>query len=163
MNPDKVNVFTMKQIDLHPVTAGHLKRERGRDTLLSKVFKYVQSGWPKTVEDMLLVCFDKCHELTTEQGCLMWGTRVVIPKVHQQKVQEEPKLTSLDPWEFPDGLWRRIHVDFGGPFQGKSFLVIVNAYSKWRLWQWMKPPQTGQWMICVPSLPVGNTAANGNR
>ena len=47
------------------------------------------SGWPKTVKDILLVCFDKRHELTTEQGCLMWGTRVVIPKVHQQKVQEE--------------------------------------------------------------------------
>ena len=31
-------------------------------------------------------------------------------------------------------------MEFGGPFQGKSFLVIVNAYSKWRLWQWMKPP-----------------------
>eukprot|EP00731_Ephydatia_muelleri_P033254 Em0027g2a len=24
-------------------------------------------GWPKTVEDILLVCFDKCHERTTEQ------------------------------------------------------------------------------------------------
>ena len=127
------------------------------------MFKYVQSGWPKTVEDILLVCFDKCHELTREQGCLMWGTRVVIPKVHQQKVQEEPKLTPLHPWEFPDGPWRRIHVDFGGPFQGKSFLVIVNAYSKWRLWRWMKPPQTGQWMNCMLSLPGGNTAANGNR
>ncbi|KAL5500032.1 hypothetical protein EMCRGX_G011525 [Ephydatia muelleri] len=70
----------------------------------------------------------------------MWGTRVVIPKVHQQKVQEEP---------------RRIHVEFEGPFQGKCFLVIVNAYSKWRLWRWMKPPRTGQWMNCVLSLPGG--------
>ena len=65
------------------------KEVKGRDTLLSKVFTHFQSGWPKTVEDMLQVCFDKCHELTTEQGCLMWRTRVVIPKVHQQKVQEE--------------------------------------------------------------------------
>ena len=107
---------------------------------------YVQSGWPKTVEDMLLVCYDKCNERNTKQGCLMWGATLVIPKMHQQKVQEEPKLTPLHPWEFPDGPWRRIHVDFGGPFQGKSFLVIVNAYSKWRLWQWMKPQQ---WMNCV--------------
>ena len=49
-NPENLNVFTMKQMDLLPVTAGHLKRERGRDTSV----KYVQSGWPKTVEDMLL-------------------------------------------------------------------------------------------------------------
>ena len=32
-----------------------------------------------------------------------------------------------------------------------------------RLWQWMKPPQTGQWMNFVLSLPGGDTAANGNR
>ena len=69
-----------------------------------------------------------------------------------------PKLTPLHPWEFPDGLWRRIYmymyVEFGIPFQGKSFLVIVNAYSKWRLWQWMKPPQTGQWMNCMLTYSI---------
>ncbi|KAL5500033.1 hypothetical protein EMCRGX_G011526 [Ephydatia muelleri] len=36
------------------LTAGHLKRETGRDTLLSKVFTHVQSGWPKMVEDIKL-------------------------------------------------------------------------------------------------------------
>ena len=84
------------------------------------------------MEDILLVCFDNCHELTTEQGCLMWGTRVVIPKVHQQKVQEElhgghlgvGKMKALARSQ------RRIHVDLARPFQGKSFLVIVDAYSK---------------------------------
>ena len=54
-------------------------------------------------------------------------------------------------------------MEFGGPFQGKSFMIIVDANSKWRLWQWMKPPQTGQWMNCVLSLPGGDTAVNGNR
>ena len=56
-----------------------------------------------------------------------------------------------------------MYVEFGGLFQGNSFLIIVNAYSKWRLWQWMKSSQTGQWMNCVLSLPGGDTAANGNR
>ena len=43
----------------------------------------------------------------------------------------DPKLTPLHPWEFPEGPWRRIHVNFAGPFQGKSFLIVVDAYSKW--------------------------------
>ena len=58
-NSEVVIVFSMKQMDSLPVTAGHLKRERGRDT---SVKEYVQSGWPKAVEDILLVCFDKCHD-----------------------------------------------------------------------------------------------------
>ena len=36
-NPEDVNVFTMKQMDLLPVTAGHLKTERGRDTSVKGV------------------------------------------------------------------------------------------------------------------------------
>ena len=43
----------------------------------------------------------------------------------------DPKLTPLHPWEFPEGPWRRIHVDFAGPYQGKNFLIVVDAYSKW--------------------------------
>ena len=42
----------------------------------------------------------------------------------------DPKLTPLHLWEFPEGPWRRIHVDFAGPFQGKRFLIVVDAYSK---------------------------------
>ena len=171
----EVDVFALQQIDMLPITAMHLKRETGRDPQLSRVLTYVQAGWPKTVEDNVQIFFDKRQELTTEQGCLMWGMRVVIPQVYQQKVLEElhgghlgvvkmkalarshvwwphidkeiegvtqrcggcqmmkgdPKLTPLHPWEFPEGPWRRIHVDFAGPFQGKSFLIVVDAYSKW--------------------------------
>lgn len=35
------------------------------------------------------------------------------------------------PWLFPERPWSRLHVDFGGPFKGHYFLVIVDAYSKW--------------------------------
>ena len=27
--------------------------------------------------------------------------------------------------------WQRVHVDFAGPFQGKMFLLVVDAHSKW--------------------------------
>lgn len=37
----------------------------------------------------------------------------------------------LHPWEWPDGLRSRLHLDFAGPFMGQMFLVIVDAYSKW--------------------------------
>ena len=34
-------------------------------------------------------------------------------------------------WTWPVGPWKRLHIDFAGPFQGKMFLVVVDAYSKY--------------------------------
>ena len=48
-----------------------------------------------------------------------------------QQMKRNPTLTPLHPWEFPGGPWRRIHLDFAGPIEGKILLVIVDAYSKW--------------------------------
>lgn len=34
-------------------------------------------------------------------------------------------------WPLLEKLWSHLHVDFGGPFEGHYFLLIVDAYSKW--------------------------------
>ena len=36
----------------------------------------------------------------------------------------------LHPWMWPNYPWQRVH-DFVGPFQGKMFLLAVDAHSKW--------------------------------
>ena len=33
-------------------------------------------------------------------------------------------------WSWPAGPWKRLHLDFAGPFLGKMFLVLVDSYSK---------------------------------
>ena len=33
-------------------------------------------------------------------------------------------------WSWPGGPWKRLHLDFAGPYLVKTFLVIVDAYSK---------------------------------
>ncbi|XP_064122695.1 uncharacterized protein K02A2.6-like [Macrobrachium nipponense] len=45
--------------------------------------------------------------------------------------QNNPKLTRMHPWELPRYPWQRVHVDFAGPFLGYSYLILVDAYSKW--------------------------------
>ena len=45
--------------------------------------------------------------------------------------QKTPALAPLHPWEWPRRPWARIHIDHAGPFQGKLFLVVVDAHSKW--------------------------------
>lgn len=34
-------------------------------------------------------------------------------------------------WITPTRPWSRIHIDFAGPFHGRNFLIIVDAYSRW--------------------------------
>ncbi|XP_054707489.1 uncharacterized protein K02A2.6-like [Uloborus diversus] len=45
--------------------------------------------------------------------------------------RNDPSRIKRHPWEWPNGPWQRIHVDFAGPFMGKMFLVVVDAFSKW--------------------------------
>ena len=44
---------------------------------------------------------------------------------------KSPPSAPLHPWEWPSRPWVRVHVDHAGPFLGKHFLVLVDAYSKW--------------------------------
>ena len=48
-----------------------------------------------------------------------------------QAHKHTPPPATLHPWTWPPKPWRRIHVDFAGPFLGTSFLVVVDAHSKW--------------------------------
>ena len=48
-----------------------------------------------------------------------------------QALQTTPPAAPLHPWVWPDTPWKRVHMDFAGPFQGKMFFIIVDAHSKW--------------------------------
>lgn len=34
-------------------------------------------------------------------------------------------------WIKPGKAWSRLHIDYAGPFQGKTFLILIDAFSKW--------------------------------
>uniref|UniRef100_A0A914HFX2 RNA-directed DNA polymerase n=1 Tax=Globodera rostochiensis TaxID=31243 RepID=A0A914HFX2_GLORO len=42
-----------------------------------------------------------------------------------------PGKTLLHSWPKAEGPWKRVHMDYAGPFDGKMFLIVVDAYSKW--------------------------------
>ena len=44
---------------------------------------------------------------------------------------------------------QRIHVDFMGPFQGKMFLVVMDAYSKWPEVFMMQTTTTSKTIECL--------------
>ena len=48
-----------------------------------------------------------------------------------QECQKSPAKAPLHLWEWPKCAWFRVHADYAGPIDGMSFLVLVDAYSKW--------------------------------
>ena len=174
-NSPEPGIFNVSQIASLPVTASQLQTATRTDVLLSKVMRYTKHGWPNEVSAALLPFQRKQQEITVENGCLLWGIRVLVPtklrtklldELHQghpgiskmkavsrsyfwwpgldkdieelgksckscQSVKNSPPTAPLYPWSWPSKPWERIHVDFAGPFQGSTFLIVVDAYSKW--------------------------------
>ena len=42
-----------------------------------------------------------------------------------------PPKAPLHPWEYPSRPWTCLHIDHAGPFLGHTFLIVVDAHSKW--------------------------------
>ena len=158
-----------------PVTSNDIQRNTQRDPVLSRVLEFTRTGWPTEVDDLRLKpYYNRRHELSIEQDCILWGLRVVIPqKLREQILQElhvahpgmvrmkeiarsyvwwpnldqeieqtvkqctscqqtknRPAVAPLMPWIWPGSPWQRIHIDFAEK-DGRNFLVVVDAHSKW--------------------------------
>ena len=61
-----------------------------------------------------------------------------------QAVKHSPAVAPFQPWVWPAQPWKRVHLDFAGPFQGAMFLVVIDAYSKWPEVHVMKETTTGK-------------------
>ena len=48
-----------------------------------------------------------------------------------QQSQPLPAAAPLHPWQWPTRPWSRLHIDYAGPLEGKMFLVVIDAHSKW--------------------------------
>ena len=74
------SVFSLQQIERLPVTAAHLKKAAVTDAELSKILHFVNEGWPPQVEEEFKAYHKRRKELSSEAGCILLGSRAVIPK-----------------------------------------------------------------------------------
>lgn len=170
-----LHALICEHLEEAPLCAKQISKATRKDAELSRLHRYVMEGWPKKVSEEQKVYYKKKEELSVEQGCVLWGTRVVVPaklrtavlnEIHSghpgivkmktiarqyvwwphidmdvektckqcdrcQLEQRMPRLVPLHPWEFPGDVWKRLHIDFAGPFMGHMFMIVVDAYSKW--------------------------------
>ncbi len=85
-----IGVHMMELINA-PVNEVDVVRETKLDSVLSLVLLYVVEGWRVDVskDEKLRPYWMKREELSTENGCLLWMGRVVVPKVLREKVLME--------------------------------------------------------------------------
>ncbi len=87
-----VMIVAFSQIENLSVTA---KTSR-KGVILSKVLHFVKFGWPSQVEVDLKSFYQRRNELSCEAGCVLWGTRTVIP----QKLRFQLLIKELH-WKHP--------------------------------------------------------------
>ncbi|XP_064102283.1 uncharacterized protein K02A2.6-like [Macrobrachium nipponense] len=161
----EATAFNMHQVNSLPVTAKSVARETLHDAVLARALYYTRNGWPDSedIAQELKPFHSRQREFSIEEGCLLWGARVVIPSRYRIQILEElhgghpgivrmkglarlhvwwpnidqdientvqgcsacqatqpmPTRAEGNPWKWPSGPWKRVHVDFAGPFLDK--------------------------------------------
>ena len=73
-------VHLIFHLEATSINAGKIKDWTAKDPLLARVLKYTLSGWPSTpLEDNFKPFIHRKSELSVLDGCLLWGSRIVIP------------------------------------------------------------------------------------
>ena len=77
-------IFLMECLDSSPVTASQIRLWTKRDPLLARVLKFTKEGWPEACleelnMDDLKPFSSRRMELSVQDDCLLWGSRVVVP------------------------------------------------------------------------------------
>lgn len=90
------------------------------------VLKEIHSGYQGIVKTKALACkyvwWPNLHS-DVKQMCRECETC--------QLEQKRPQHVPLHLWEFPGESWKRLHIDFAGPFLNNMFMIVVDSYTKW--------------------------------
>ena len=83
-------ILLMEHLEGTPVHSGHIKEWTKRDPVLSQVLRFILEGWPtKNNSEELNPYFTKRSELSVEDGCVLWGARVVVLPQGRSKILTE--------------------------------------------------------------------------
>ena len=73
-------VLSLEMLRETPVTVHHIKQGTRKDPILLRVLQYCKSGWgPSCKMPEIIPYWHRQEELSLQDGCILWGNRVVIP------------------------------------------------------------------------------------
>ena len=81
-------ILLMGNLELSQINAKRISQWTSHDPLLSRIHRFLLLGWPQLKDEETLRFRRRKDELSVQDGCVLWGTRVVIPKKGQELVLE---------------------------------------------------------------------------
>ena len=82
-------IFLLDILHSLPVTAEHIKKWTNQDSTLSRVRTMIQQGWQFTNDADFKPYMRRREELSVYDGCVLWGSRVVVPPQGHTKIIKE--------------------------------------------------------------------------
>ena len=87
--PGDVN-FLVRQLSVSIVTASQIASWTEKDVVMSRVHHFILHGWPDRCPDPSFQPFyTRRDELSTVDGCILWGAKVVVPAAGRQIVLQQ--------------------------------------------------------------------------
>ncbi|XP_055589596.1 uncharacterized protein K02A2.6-like [Uranotaenia lowii] len=88
-----VKSVTTNTLNAFPITFSSVESASLKDPVMKQVYRYVQNGWPLKLalnrDDELQRFFDRRDSLTTINGCVLSGERLVIPATLRKQCLEQ--------------------------------------------------------------------------
>ena len=84
------HVFLIQHLNQSLVTADQIRVWTDKDQVLTRIRQFVLYGWPVSCEEAaLLSYFRRKTELSVLSGCILWGSRVIIPENARQTILDQ--------------------------------------------------------------------------
>ena len=81
-------VTAISEPDGQPIDVYDVIKYTNQDPILQRVLEYTKRGWPSKVDDVLKPYYTRRNEITIENDCLVWGSRVIMPAKLRKLVTE---------------------------------------------------------------------------
>ena len=88
-DPPPEVILLMKHLAESPVTSRDIRVGTQQDPVLSSVLRNVRQGWPNSPDSALSPFYSHRYELSVQDGCLLWGSRVIVPPSGRKAVLNE--------------------------------------------------------------------------
>ena len=81
-------ILLLDSLQSSPVTATQIRQWTDRDPLMAQVRKMILQGWRPSEEEKMQPFIRRRDELSVQDGCILWGSRMVIPDAGHSRVLE---------------------------------------------------------------------------
>ena len=79
-------IMLMEHLEGTPLHSSNIRDWTRRDPVLEKVYQYTLGNWPSTCpSEEVRPYFNRRTEISVEDGCLLWGSRVIVPQKGRAK------------------------------------------------------------------------------